>query len=55
MGKIGKYSLEQHSKSQLCKLGEIMYSLIPKFKNVGKTEGIYIKYGWSNFKFNIMN
>ena len=28
-----------------------MYSLTPSFKNVGKTEGIYIKQDWVYFKF----
>ena len=32
-----------------------MYNLTPTFRNVGKTEGIYIKQGWSHFKFNKMN
>ena len=32
-----------------------MYSLTPTFKDVGKTDGNYIKFGWSHFKFNIMN
>ena len=56
--KIGKHSLEQHSKSQfqsLCKVVEIMYSLTSTFKNIGKAERIYIKQGWSHIKLNIMN
>ena len=35
----------------LCKLGKIMHSLTPTLKNVGKTDGIYIKYGWPHLKF----
>ena len=36
------------SFQSLCKLGKIMYRLTPKFKNVEKTEGIYLKQGWSH-------
>ena len=32
-------------------VGEIICSLTPKFKNLG----IYVKQGWSHFKFKIMN
>ena len=32
-----------------------MYSLTPTLKNNGKTEKIYIKQGWSQIKFNVMD
>lgn len=29
----------------------MIYNLITTFKNVGKTDGIYMKYGWPHLKF----